>query len=259
MSGGGQVIENGDSTPRALDGTAYGAINFPGGQRLKTFVVTNTGLANLTLSGSIVGLAGSEGDATAFTIVSLSGTSVTPGGTASLVVRYVPSRVGVQSVIVRLSTNDPTAPAYDFVIRGSGRGVARAVISGGVGLATQIDSGDSTPSTSDGTEFGSVRIGATRGRTFRVTNTGAVALEFTGPVYVRIDGANGAPYYRVIVDLPPSVAPGASATFRIRFAPLPSGGGSVSGLGEQSATVSLLTNDPLRRVFTFSIHAIGIV
>jgi hypothetical protein len=77
--------------------------------------VGNTGASqNLTPSASLV-----SGDTTQFTIVSQPST-VVPGATSNIVVRYSPSAAGSHSAVLRVASNDGSDPTVDVTLTGSG-------------------------------------------------------------------------------------------------------------------------------------------
>jgi hypothetical protein len=103
-----------------------------------------------------------------------------------------------------------------------------------------IASGDSSPSTADGTDFGTVLRGKLAERQFTLSNTGGADLVLT-----RIDiNGNG---FALVGNWPLRVLPGTTQTFRLGFSPLAN--------GAATGSVSVITNDPLRSSYTFSLGA----
>ena len=115
-----------------------------------------------------------------------------------------------------------------------------------------ITAGDSSPAAADFTDFGAAPVGGAGGvsRLFTVTNTGQSTLDFStgGNVPVSISGPAAAQFS--VIDQPSAtLAPSATTTFEIRFDP-------ASG-GNQSATVTVVSNDADENPFTFAIAGQG--
>jgi hypothetical protein len=116
--GNGVTVPAGDTTPSAVDGTQFGAIN-RGGQQSRTFTITNSGLGSLVLSGDpLVIVEGAQ--ASDFTVTTLPVSPVPPGGSAAFSIRFAPAASGTRDATVVL-TNNAGAP-YQFAIQGIGMG-----------------------------------------------------------------------------------------------------------------------------------------
>ena len=91
---------------------------------------------------------------------------------------------------------------------------------------------NSTPRTTNGTDFGSSTVGTSSIHTFTLTNNGLATLTF-GSTPVRAVGSGFS-----IVSQPAvtSLAPGASTTFQVKFSP--------TATGLQTGSVAIVTNDP---------------
>ena len=121
------------------------------------------------------------------------------------------------------------------------------------GNSLQIATGDSTPSTSDSTDFGTTDVySGTVARTFTISSSGlgAKGLNLTGSSpYVVIGGAN-ASEFSVSAIPASSIGPKGNTTFNITFDP--------SARGVRSATVSIANSDSDKNPYTFSIQGTGI-
>ena len=113
------------------------------------------------------------------------------------------------------------------------------------GNGRSISDGETNPSTLDDTQFGGTEAGSSRTRTFTIGNTGTGALAVNS---VTISGSN-----RFTISSQPSgsVAAGGSSTFGIRFSP--------TGVGQQSATVSISNNDADENPYMFRVEGTGVV
>lgn len=119
------------------------------------------------------------------------------------------------------------------------------------GNGTNIVSGDTTPSTTDHTDFGTVStVSGTITRTFTIQNLGTANLNLTGlSPYVVISGANAGDFS--VTTIPSnSIVASASTTFQITFDP------SADGL--RTATISIANNDSNENPYTFAIQGNGI-
>ncbi len=115
------------------------------------------------------------------------------------------------------------------------------------GNTVDIADGDSTPSTTDFTDFGSIATtGATQVRTFTINNLGNAALTLGS---VTLGGTHAADF-SVTTQPAASVATAGTTTFQITFNP------SANGL--RSATLSFGNNDADENPFNFSIQGTGL-
>jgi len=114
------------------------------------------------------------------------------------------------------------------------------------GNGVTITDGDTTPSTSDHTDFGSVDVASgTVTRTFTIQNTGTAALSVGS---VTVSGTHAADF-TVTVQPATSVAAGGSTTFQVRFDP--------SATGTRSASLSFSNGDANENPYNFSVQGTG--
>lgn len=120
------------------------------------------------------------------------------------------------------------------------------------GNGTDITDGDTTPSFTDATDFGSVDIsGGTNSNTFTIDNLGSINLNLTGgSPYVSISGANAADFTLTANPSTP-ITSGGNTTFTIEFDP--------SATGLRTASVSIANDDSDENPFTFDIQGTGII
>ncbi|MDD5190360.1 MAG: choice-of-anchor D domain-containing protein, partial [Dehalococcoidales bacterium] len=119
------------------------------------------------------------------------------------------------------------------------------------GNSIEIVSGDTSPSTSDYTDFGNTDVtSGTVVRTFTIKNTGNAALNLTGTPLVNITGTNAADFTVTAQPTSP-VASAGSTTFAITFDP--------SATGLRTATVSIANNDSNENPYTFAIQGTGMI
>jgi hypothetical protein len=109
------------------------------------------------------------------------------------------------------------------------------------GNATSIVDGDTTPTTSDWTDFSSVTT-----RTFTIRNTGAALLTVGA---ITFSGTNASEF--TVTTAPNAlVAVGSSTTFTVTFSP--------TGLGLRTATISLVNNDTNENPYDFALQGNGV-
>jgi hypothetical protein len=117
------------------------------------------------------------------------------------------------------------------------------------GNSTTIASGDTTPSTTDDTDFGTTNVASgTVMRTFTIENLGSGALNLTGTPKVALSGTNAADFSVTTQPTSPVAASG-STTFVITFDP--------SAAGTRTATVSIANDDSDENPYIFAIQGGG--
>ncbi len=119
------------------------------------------------------------------------------------------------------------------------------------GNSTEIVDGDTSPSTSDSTDFGSVSAASGDVTvTFTVANTsGAAVLTLNGSPIVEISGTHASDF--IVTSAPATtISSGSPTTFTITFDP--------SDNGLRSAIVSISSNDPGENPYDFDIQGTGI-
>jgi hypothetical protein len=109
-----------------------------------------------------------------------------------------------------------------------------------------IDTGDSTPSYDDATDFGTAALYTDSvPHTFSIHNHGNADLLLTGSPRVTISGANAADF-QVTMQPGASVGPGKKSNFQIEFHPL--------GQGVRTAVVSIANSDDSENPYTFTVQ-----
>jgi hypothetical protein len=238
VTGNAVSIPDGDTTPSTSDHTDFGSVAVASGTVTRTFTVQNTG--NAALSVSTVTVSGTH--AADFTVTLQPATSVAAGGSTTFQVTLDPSASGLRSASLNFGNGDVDENPYNFSIQGTGT-VPEINVTGN---AVTITDGDTTPSTSDHTDFGSIDVtSGTVTRTFTVQNTGGAALSVGS---VTISGTHAADF-TVTVQPATSMAAGGNTTFQVRFDP------SASGL--RSASLSFANGDADENPYNYSIQGTG--
>ncbi len=112
----GEVVSDG-STGSAC--SYFGLLELSGATAERTYTVTNSGTATLTLTGDpAVSISGSARDD--FTIFSQPASTVLPGACVSFTVQFDPSLTGPRSATLSITNNDADVRIYDFELYGVG-------------------------------------------------------------------------------------------------------------------------------------------
>ena len=238
-------IANGDTSPSRADNTTFGRVGRNDATRNRPYFIFNTGTSTLEITSITI-----EGrDASDFTVLDFP-TTIEPGESARLRVRFAPSALGARRAEVRIVSNDLTDS--DFVFRIRGNGINNNPAQGGGEITVTgvlpIENGDTSPNAAEGTHFRRVNVNGGRNRTFTITNTGSGELSLVGP-FVEITGRNPARFTIIQMPADTTLAAGESTTFVVRFNP--------TGARVSRATIQIHSNDGDEGVFSFDIAGRG--
>lgn len=180
VSFNGNNVADDSSTVSAVNGTDFGSTPVNGGQVDRTFTITNSGTAVLTVTSLAV-----TGD---FSVTAAPSNNVGLGGTTTFTIRFDPTAQGARSGTVSFTTNDGDEASYNFAVQGdgmapqtfdlAGRPLSNAPFDGGqtyiFGVPEPVDStlGDVVSSGGAPGTNGSSEIG-----TFNVLRRGAFLAE----------------------------------------------------------------------------------
>lgn len=232
VKGNGTVITNGDVAPSSSDYTDYGAVAV-GSELERTFVIYNTGTSPLNLTGApIVSLNGS----TVFTVSSQPSTPIAAGGSASFTVKFTPASTEAASATLSIASDDSPNNPYSFIIAGNLPEISVK------GNGTVIANGDTTPSSADSTNYGTVAVGHELERTFVIYNTGSSPLYLPGDPIVSLSGSSD---FTVSSQPSTPIAAGGSASFTVKFTP--------ASTNAANATLSIVSNDITAVPYTYTI------
>ncbi len=113
-----------------------------------------------------------------------------------------------------------------------------------LGNGQEIISGDTTPTTLDGTDFGSRPLGQAITHTFTISNSGGAALTISA-LTIGGDFTD----FSVVADPSTTVGPGLTTSFQLRFTP--------SASGARAATVTISSNDGDENSYSFAVQGAG--
>ena len=250
IKGNGVSISDGDATPTVSDSTEYGTVNV-GSSKNITYTIHNTGEAALNLTGAwpLISIGGTHsGD---FSVISSPSSSIPIGGSSSFTMAFAPIAAGLRTATFTIQNNDLSEGSYTFTVQGTGQYVTTPDPEIAVkGNTIEILDGDSTPSATDGTDFGSIAIdGETADQVFSISNSGTDDLLLSSTPIITISGTHAADF--TVTEQPSSpIATGASVPFTIRFDP--------SATGVRTANISIENNDQTENPYNFTIRGTGL-
>lgn len=141
VTGLGETIVNGDTTPSSTDGTAFGNILLPSGTSSRTFVIQNSGTTPLNISNPII----SGINAADFTVTSNpSVLSIPAGGNTSFTVLFSTTNNGQRNAIITVNNDDANENPYVFFINGFGD-----IDTDGDGITNNVDNDDDNDGITD--------------------------------------------------------------------------------------------------------------
>jgi VCBS repeat-containing protein len=118
------------------------------------------------------------------------------------------------------------------------------------GNSVSIPDGDSTPSATDHTDFGSAQVtGGTVVRTFTIANNGTGSLTLSGTPLVTVSGTHAADFTVTALPTSPVTASG-TTTFQVTFDP--------SASGTRTAKLTIANNDSDESSYDFAIQGTGV-
>ncbi|MCA9552375.1 MAG: choice-of-anchor D domain-containing protein [Myxococcales bacterium] len=191
--GGGPNV---DCAPASLDLGVTGL----GRALVGAVICTNTGVEEAQLGAALV--AGG-----AFAVTSSASLSLAPGASTAVQVTFTPAALGVAQGTLRITSNDPDTPTVDVQVQ------AEAVDL----LPCEVTA---EPGTVD---FGAVSLGDRRSLSVALANRGP-----TDCVVAAFVDNTAAPISVQLPTAPQTIAPGASLTFDVTFAPATGGAATAS-------------------------------
>ena len=235
MLGNGISISDEDTTPSTMDGTDFGSATQGGGANSRTFAVRNDGSSSLTSAAVTV--------PTGYTLTRAPAGSLAAGVSDMFTVRLDTTTPGIKTGEISFinscaEVGEGEENSFHFAITGTVLAPPEITV---LGNSVSIADGDTTPSTADDTDFGSVRQGtAGISRTFTVRNEGQLPLTL-GAVTVPTG-------FTLTEGLSPSLAAGESDTLTVQL--------DTATCGIKTGDISFSTNDADESPFNFQIRGI---
>lgn len=237
--GNATSIADGDNTPTTADWTDFGTAAVSIGVT-RTFTIRNTG-TNASLTVGTITIGGTNpGD---FSVTTAPASTVAANGSTTFIVTFTPSAAGLRSATISIVNNDSNENPYNFTIQGTGVNPEIDI----QGNATSIVDGDTTPSTTDWTDYGTVSLGQNSTRTYTIYNTSSTVTMALGAI--SFSGTNAAEF-TVISSPSATVAPLGNTTVTVQFTP--------TGGGVRSAVISIVNNDANENPYNFNIQGTGV-
>jgi hypothetical protein len=235
VSGNSHSITSGDTTPSTTDATDFGTVAQNAAAVSHTFDVENFGEDTLNVSSVTV--------PNGFTITQGLPSTIDGVTHVPLTIRLNTTTAGTFQGNVVITSDAVPSPKFTFAIKGvvTAAASSKIVLTGGSNVT--ITKGDTTPSTTDGTDFGTFLQGSSTAitHTFTVKNTGTGALTTSGMTV-----PNG---FSIASALPATIAAGGSATFKVSLK-------TTDALGTYSGNVSFNNNAFGQSPFTFAIKGV---
>ena len=246
IKGNATDIADGDTTPTSSDFTDFTstAIGFP---ITRSFIIQNIGTNNINLTGTSPFVTISGANASDFSVTAIPSSIIAPSNSTMFTIQFNPSTVGTKNATLTVANNDADESSYDFSI--SGIALTPSPEINILSNATNIADGDTTPSTSDNTNFGSTVVALSITKTFTIQNLGTANLNLTSASpRIVISGANAADFLVTAIPSTPIGASG-STTFNIKFTP--------SAVGVRNAVLTIANNDSDEDPYNFNIQGTG--
>lgn len=239
VRGNGVIIAPGDTTPSLADHTLFGDVLTSGGTQQRVYTITNSGTAAIGL-GNISFSGGNSGD---FTVINQPPGSLPAGGSTNITIEFDPGADGERWTDLTFTNTVAAKSPYTFRIAGTGVTYNLDVRGNGVIIAD----GDTTPSTADHTDFGSVGVaGDTLTRTYTITNSGNRDLSVSNVFIIGTHASD----FTVTAQPSATVAPGATTTFQVQFDP--------SAVGLRTAEIVFTnTSTTGKNPYNFAIQGTG--
>ncbi|MGV6832022.1 MAG: choice-of-anchor D domain-containing protein, partial [bacterium] len=150
ITGLGNTINDGDTTPSGTDDTNFGDVGVATGSETHTFTIRNVGTLPLTLTDASPYVVISGANAADFTLTSTPSNSISSGGSTTFNITFNPSALGTRTATISVANNDSDENPYNFSIEGNGIDLCASTVTSfpynegfesGLGLVTQ-DAGD---------------------------------------------------------------------------------------------------------------------
>lgn len=243
VSGNNIVITDGDDTPDVNDHTDFGNAEL-GTTVSKTYTITNSGTAVLNIGG--ITLSGGE-NGVAFSLTNPPQSNMLqPAESTSFTISFTAPSWGYGfnfNRYVHVATDNCSKMDYDFKIQATASCPANGPDINLQGNGIDIARFDFSPSTDDGTQYGTVTANTTISRTFSIQNTGNLPLHISG---VQLSNYDNNQQFAVTTQPAAVVAPGSSTDFVVTFSP--------AGSGIRYSYIRVLSDDCDESYYDFKIE-----
>ncbi|MCR9242314.1 MAG: choice-of-anchor D domain-containing protein [Rhodobiaceae bacterium] len=240
------VFSTGNSGLTTANGTDFGTVANNGTIVDRTFVIANTGTAPLNLGANAVSIFGLSA---VFSVAVQPASVVAPGQTTSFTLRFT-SQQGVYGTNAIIANDDGDESPYYFAISAIGAASLPEInVTGdgeGNGNDQDIVDGDTSPSLSDGTDFGTIFVGGSaESRIFTIHNTGTAPLNIGSAV---LSGAD-AGLFSIVLTPSGTVAAGDTTLVAVQLTPTTD--------GVKTATLTINSDDGDEAAYNFILTGTG--
>ena len=227
VQGNSVTIADGETVISLGDHTQFVATTV-GNPVSRIYTIQNTGTADLTITLPVTVPAG-------FTVSAPPAILVTAGGNTTFTVECTAASANTFTGTVSIGNNDSNENPYTFNITCNVTSVDPEINVQGNGIDIVI--GDTTPDTTDDTDFGTTPVGIDVSRTFTIQNTGVnnLTVSITAPA---------APFSITFAPTSP-VAGGGSTTFTVEC--------DATLIGGFGTTIEIINNDSDENPYTFDV------
>ena len=243
LTGLGNNITSGDTTPSTTDDTDYGTTTL-GSPVSHTFTIQNTATSTSLTIGAITFSGANAAD---FSVTTAPASTVSGSSSTTFVVQFNPSTLGTKTATISIVNDDSTGGEnpYTFALQGAAAAAAPEINITGLGV--NITSGDTTPSITDDTDYGNTDLATPISHTFTIENTGTIVLTIGA---ITFSGPNSGDF-TVTTAPSSSIAAGSNSIFIVQFSP--------GALGLRTATISIVNNDSTgsENPYTFDLQGTG--
>lgn len=240
VQGNSNNIADGETTPTNGKQTLFGSTNIANGTISKTYTIQNLATVSVLSVSNVTITGANPGD---FSVTASPLSLVTALLSTTFTITFDPTAVGERNAIVTITSNDSNENPYTFSIRGTGTDPNINV----QGNNNTILDGDTTPQTSDFTDFGSVNItSGTIAKQFKIQNLTTPFPTTLTIASITFTGTDAADFSAGSLT---SVNSGSTGNCNITFNP--------TTAGVKNATVVITSNDSDESPYTFAIRATG--
>ncbi len=238
-------IADGDTTPSTFDGTDFGNVVI-GVPITNQFTIENNGTADLTVSTiSFIGVDAADFSVSGITLP----VTLTAGNSTTFDVTFNPTTTGAKIATIEIGNDDADENPYDFDLAGNAATAAVPEIDVESNFIS-IPDGDTTPSTADNTDFGSVDVSVgVATETYFIQNEGTAPLTITS---ITFSGAEAGDFTLDAgsITLPVVVPVNGTESFSVLFDP--------SATGARDATIEIANDDADENPYDFAITGTGV-
>ncbi len=120
VQGNSISIVDGDTSPSTADSTDFGNACVSLSNVVKSFVIQNTGVSDLTLSGASPFITIGGTNPGEFTVTQVPGATISSGSFTTFQITFTPTGTGSRNASISIGNNDPNENPYNFSISGTG-------------------------------------------------------------------------------------------------------------------------------------------